>query len=51
MLSPDHLVEQFDALDAAREQVQEKLDAHLPEVKARSLAQADLIAEIVRAAP
>lgn len=49
-LTPEHLRERFDALEAARPDVQAKLDAHLPEVKQRSLAQADLIADIVRAA-
>jgi colanic acid/amylovoran biosynthesis protein len=48
-LTPEHLLERFDALDAQRTEVQARLDAHLPEVKARSVAQADLIAEIVRA--
>lgn len=47
-LTPEHLAERFAALESQKEGVQAKLDAHLPEVKARSLAQADLIAEIVR---
>ena len=47
-LTPEHLAERFEALEGARDDVQAKLDAHLPEVKQRSLAQADLIAEIVR---
>lgn len=48
-LTPEHLAERFKALEGARDDVQAKLDTHLPEVKQRSLAQADLIAEIVRA--
>ncbi|MGZ0710520.1 polysaccharide pyruvyl transferase family protein (plasmid) [Coraliomargarita sp. W4R53] len=47
-LSPSHLQERFAALEAQKNQVQAKLDAHLPQVKARSVAQADLIAELVR---
>lgn len=47
-LTPEHLAERFAALDAARVDVKAKLDAHLPEVKARSIMQADLIAQIVR---
>ncbi|MGO3320594.1 MAG: polysaccharide pyruvyl transferase family protein [Microbacterium gubbeenense] len=47
-LTPEHLAERFEALEGARDDVQAKLDAHLPEVKQRSLAQADLIAELVR---
>lgn len=47
-LTPEHLATRFADLEAARADVQAKLDAHLPEVKARSVAQADLIAEIVR---
>ncbi|MGM1017690.1 MAG: polysaccharide pyruvyl transferase family protein [Actinomycetota bacterium] len=48
-LTPEYLQERFAALEAQRDDVQAKLDAHLPEVKARSLSQADLIADIVRA--
>lgn len=47
-LTPAYLAERFAALDASRGQVQAKLDAHLPEVRKRSVAQADLIAAIVR---
>lgn len=47
-LTPGHLMERFTALEHAQQDVQAKLDAHLPEVKARSLAQADLIADLVR---
>jgi polysaccharide pyruvyl transferase WcaK-like protein len=47
-LTPEHLAERFDALVGARDEVKEKLDRHLPEVKARSRMQADLIAELVR---
>ncbi|MEV8266686.1 polysaccharide pyruvyl transferase family protein [Microbacterium sp. NPDC076911] len=47
-LNPDYLAERFAQLDASRIEVQAKLDTHLPAVKARSLSQADLIAEIVR---
>ena len=43
-VTPEHLAERFEALEGARDDVQAKLDAHLPEVKQRSLAQADLIA-------
>lgn len=49
-LTPTYLAERFDALEASKADVQDKLDAHLPEVKARSLSQADLIADIVRSA-
>ncbi len=49
-LTPDHLARRFADLEAAKADVQQKLDAHLPEVKARSLAQADLIADIARGA-
>ncbi|MEU1972493.1 polysaccharide pyruvyl transferase family protein [Microbacterium sp. NPDC019599] len=48
-LTPEHLADRFAALDAARDDVKAKLDAHLPEVKARSIMQADLIAQIARA--
>lgn len=47
-LSGAYLRERFEALAAARSDVQAKLDSHLPGVKKRSVAQADLIAEIVR---
>lgn len=46
-LTPEHLGERFAALDAARADVRAKLDTHLPEVKARSIMQADLIAALV----
>ncbi|MET0977108.1 MAG: polysaccharide pyruvyl transferase family protein [Leifsonia sp.] len=42
--------ERFEALVAAEPDVRAKLGAHLGEVKARSLQQADLIAELVRSA-
>ncbi|WP_214468398.1 polysaccharide pyruvyl transferase family protein [Microbacterium flavescens] len=48
-LTPEHLSERFAALDAARAEVKAKLDAHLPEVKARSIMQADLIVAMVAA--
>lgn len=48
VLTPEYLAERFAALEAARDDVQAKLDAHLPQVKERSRAQADLIAEIAR---
>lgn len=47
-LTPAHLWERFEDLSARRDEVQGKLDQHLPEVKSRSLMQADLIAELVR---
>lgn len=47
-LTPEFLLKRFSDLDAGRAGVQEKLDARLPDVKARSVAQADLIANIVR---
>ncbi|WBU37769.1 polysaccharide pyruvyl transferase family protein [Homoserinibacter sp. YIM 151385] len=47
-LEPAYLLERFEELAAEREADAAKLAAHLPEVKARSLAQADLIAELVR---
>ena len=47
-LTPSHLWERFEDLSARRDEVQGKLDQHLPEVKSRSLMQADLIAELVR---
>ncbi|MDY0909005.1 polysaccharide pyruvyl transferase family protein [Microbacterium sp. CFBP9034] len=46
--TPEYLASRFAELDAQRDAVKQKLDAHLPEVKARSLMQADLIAELVR---
>ncbi|AXK46080.1 polysaccharide pyruvyl transferase family protein [Brachybacterium saurashtrense] len=46
-LTPEHLWSRFEDLSARRDEVQGKLDQHLPEVKRRSLAQADLIAELV----
>src|SRR5690606_19894724 len=48
-LTPEYLQARFAALEAAKDDVQAKLDEHLPEVKTRSASQADLIAEIVRA--
>ena len=47
-LTPDHLWTTFEKLSAQRGDVQEKLDRHLPEVKRNSVAQADLIAQLVR---
>jgi colanic acid/amylovoran biosynthesis protein len=47
-LTPDHLLQRFEALDARRTEVAATLAAHLPTVKERSLHQADLIADIVR---
>ncbi len=49
-LSPAHLRERFEALVAHEAEVRERLAVHLPEVKARSLQQADLIADLVRGA-
>lgn len=49
-LTPEHLWNRFETLSAQRGDVQEKLDRHLPEVKRTSLAQADLIAALVRPA-
>lgn len=46
-LTRENLSERFAALDAARAEVKAKLDAHLPDVKARSVMQADLIAALV----
>lgn len=48
-LTPDHLWSRFEELSERRAEVQDKLDRHVPEVKRASLAQADLIAELVRA--
>ncbi|WP_152352355.1 polysaccharide pyruvyl transferase family protein [Brachybacterium subflavum] len=47
-LTPDHLWSRFEDLSEQRDDIQSRLDAHLPEVKRRSLAQADLIADLVR---
>lgn len=47
-LTPDHLWSRFEALADQRDAVKASLDQHLPEVKARSLKQADLIADLVR---
>ncbi|GLI26092.1 hypothetical protein ARHIZOSPH14_03340 [Agromyces rhizosphaerae] len=49
-LSPAYLRERFEALVAHEDEVRERLAVHLPEVKARSLQQADLIADLVRGA-
>ncbi|WP_395244786.1 polysaccharide pyruvyl transferase family protein [Agromyces sp. MMS24-K17] len=48
MLTPDHLRKRFADLEECRDKVKAKLDEYLPAVKARSLEQADLIAEAVR---
>jgi colanic acid/amylovoran biosynthesis protein len=48
-LEPEYLVSRFEELVAEKKAVAAKLKKHLPEVKKRSLAQADLIADIVRA--
>ena len=47
-LTPSHLWDRFEELSARRDEVQGLLDQHLPEVRSRSLMQADLIAELVR---
>lgn len=47
-LSAEYLGQRFAALEDRREEVKATLDAHLPDVKATSRAQADLIAAIVR---
>ena len=47
-LTSGRLMTRFEALEKDRDEVQRKLDLHLPEVKARALEQADLIAETVR---
>ncbi|MDO5661192.1 MAG: polysaccharide pyruvyl transferase family protein [Brachybacterium sp.] len=47
-LTPEYLSSRFEELDARRDEVQQKLDAHLPDVKERSAQQADLIAELVQ---
>ncbi|WP_353828592.1 polysaccharide pyruvyl transferase family protein [Agromyces sp. SYSU T0242] len=49
-LEQGYLRARFAELDASRAAVQAKLDEHLPEVRARSLHQADLIADVVRSA-
>jgi len=49
-LEPDFLRERFEALVAAGDEVRDRLRTHLPAVKARSLAQADLIAALVTGA-
>lgn len=46
-LSSQFLAQRFTDLQAQREAVRAKLDAHLPEVKATSRAQANLIAHII----
>ncbi|BDZ65786.1 polysaccharide pyruvyl transferase family protein [Agromyces mangrovi Wang et al. 2018] len=46
--SPTYLQERFEALVAQQPEVRDRLARHLPEVKARSVQQADLIADIVR---
>jgi polysaccharide pyruvyl transferase WcaK-like protein len=48
-LSADYLLQRFDELAAQRDDVKARLDANLPTVKATSRAQADLIADLVRA--
>jgi len=48
MLTFEYLVERFEALEDARAVVERKLDEHLPVVKARSIEQAELIAQVVR---
>ncbi|MBA8816653.1 polysaccharide pyruvyl transferase WcaK-like protein [Microbacterium halimionae] len=47
-LTLDYLTERFSELSAQREAVKAKLDSRLPSVKARSVMQADLIADVVR---
>lgn len=47
-LTPEHLADRFAALDARRDEVRATLEQALPTVKARSIAQADLIADLVR---
>ncbi len=47
-LSPEFLGSRFADLEARRDEVQATLRRHLPEVKRVSIAQADLIAEVVR---
>ena len=48
MLTLEYLVERFEALEDARPVVERKLDERLPVVKARSIEQAELIAQVVR---
>jgi len=48
-LEPAYLLERFNALVAEQKTVAAKLEKNLPTVKARSVSQADLIADIVRA--
>lgn len=47
-LSRDYLTSRFEELTQVREEVKGLLDKNLPVVKERSLAQADLIADLVR---
>lgn len=47
-LELDYLVERFEELVDHADEVAAKLDAHLPEVKRKSSAQVDLIADVVR---
>ncbi|TXK16252.1 polysaccharide pyruvyl transferase family protein [Homoserinibacter sp. GY 40078] len=47
-LETAYLLERFEALAAQGDAVRAQLQSKLPEVKARSLAQADLIADVVR---
>lgn len=47
-LEPAYLLERFEQLVASKDEVAGKLAANLPTVKQRSVAQADLIAELVR---
>ncbi|MCR2813589.1 MULTISPECIES: polysaccharide pyruvyl transferase family protein [Microbacterium] len=47
-LTPEHLADRFAALDARRDEVAAQLTSRLPAVKARSIHQADLIAELIR---
>jgi polysaccharide pyruvyl transferase WcaK-like protein len=49
-LTDEYLWQRFEELDQGRDAVQQKFDQHLPEVKQRSLLQADLIAQLVRGA-
>ena len=46
-LASGRLAARFAALEQVRDEAQRKLDLHLPEVKARALEQAGLIAETV----
>src|SRR5690606_27898782 len=47
-LEPAYLSQRFEELVSRADEVRETLARHLPEVKQRSIAQADLIAELVR---